>query len=104
MTAPELKPCPFCGGAASAYPDQNHSTGWSVGCFNRVCDVEPYIWAVHKSTAEMQWDKRTHPPEVLELVEAAKAQLQYMDLCNDKGDLERNLRAALAPFAAMGVK
>jgi hypothetical protein len=41
-------------------------------------------------------------PEVLALVEAAKAQLQYMDLCNDKGDLERNLRATLAPFTKGG--
>ena len=27
---------------------------------------------------------------------AAQEQLDYMDMCNDKGDLERNLRAALA--------
>jgi hypothetical protein len=27
---------------------------------------------------------------------AAQAQLDYMDLCGDKGDLERNLRAALS--------
>jgi hypothetical protein len=35
-------------------------------------------------------------PKVAALVEAASDQLQYMDACNDKGDLERNLRAALA--------
>ena len=30
------------------------------------------------------------------LVKAAQAQLDYMDMCNDTGDLERNLRAALS--------
>ena len=30
------------------------------------------------------------------LVDAATEQLNYMDLCNHRGDLERNLRAALA--------
>ena len=30
------------------------------------------------------------------LIEAAQEQLDYMDLCNDKGDLERNLRRAVA--------
>lgn len=34
------------------------------------------------------------------LVDAAQAQLDYMDLCNDKGDLERNLRRALAAVRA----
>jgi hypothetical protein len=29
------------------------------------------------------------------LLDAASEQLAYMDLCNDKGDLERNLRAAV---------
>lgn len=39
-------------------------------------------------------------PEILSLVEAAKAQLQYMDMTNDKGDLERNLRNALSALEA----
>ena len=30
------------------------------------------------------------------LIDAAQQQLDYMDLCNDKGDLERNLRRAVA--------
>jgi hypothetical protein len=37
-------------------------------------------------------------PRVEALVDAASAQLQYMDWCNEKGDLERNLRNALAAF------
>lgn len=31
-----------------------------------------------------------------ELLAAGEAVLAYMDLCNDRGDLERNLRAAIA--------
>lgn len=39
---------------------------------------------------------------IMQLVEAAEAQLQYMDMCGDKGDLERNLRSSL--FAVKGLK
>jgi hypothetical protein len=35
-------------------------------------------------------------PNLLGVVDAAQDQLDYMDACNDKGDLERNLRRALA--------
>ena len=34
-----------------------------------------------------------------DLIDAAAAQLAYMDMCNDRGDLERNLRAALGRLA-----
>jgi len=54
MIAPKLKPCPFCGGEASATPDPSHSTGWEVGCFSGKCDVEPHVWSIHRSTADMQ--------------------------------------------------
>jgi len=37
----------------------------------------------------------TQDERVKSLVKAAQAQLDYMDMCNDSGDLERNLRAAL---------
>ncbi len=40
-------------------------------------------------------------PEIAALIEAAKEQWQYMQLCNDKGDLERNIRTALQPFLAL---
>lgn len=35
------------------------------------------------------------------LAEAAGEQLAYMDACNDKGDLERNMRTALAAYRAI---
>ena len=37
----------------------------------------------------------TQDARVRALVEAAQAQLDYMDMCRERGDLERNLRAAL---------
>ena len=37
----------------------------------------------------------TQDERVKALVEAAQAQLDYMDMCRERGDLERNLRAAL---------
>lgn len=41
-----------------------------------------------------------NPAALAALVEAAEEVLTYMDMCNDKGDLERNLRTALTAFRA----
>ena len=41
-------------------------------------------------------------PEIKALVAAATNQLHYMDMCGDKGDNERNLRAALAALTKEG--
>lgn len=58
-----------------------------------------------KAAAQADYDARilsaldmqpTVSPDVAALVKAAEAQIQYMDMCHDNGDLERNLRAALA--------
>ena len=38
--------------------------------------------------------------DVEPLLAAAEAQLAYMDLCNDRGDLERNLRTEVAALRA----
>lgn len=85
MTAPKLKPCPFCGGDAGAYPDPNHSTGWDVGCFSGTCDVEPHVWAVHRATAEMQWNTRATQPDPRDAVIAklVKALEVYAGPCGD---------------------
>ncbi len=75
--APELMPCPFCGGEAGSCPDPNHSTGWDIGCFNGACEIEPHVWAVHRSTAEMQWNTRATPPAAV--VEAMERALRHAD-------------------------
>jgi len=49
MTAPELKPCPFCGGEASHNGGGGSVFGrfwWTVGC--KACDVwfaDPEVWS-----------------------------------------------------------
>ena len=79
--APELMPCPFCGGEAGSCPDPNHSTGWDIGCFNGACEIEPHVWAVHRSTAEMQWNTRATPPAAV--VEAMERALRPFAFFND---------------------
>jgi len=101
MSAPELKPCPFCGGEAEA---TNYVIEASVAC--KKCDAT--ITKEHGQyddtgydAAIVAWNTRadlcdpTQDERVRALVKAAEAQLDYMDMCNDAGDLERNLRAAL---------
>ncbi len=61
-------------------------------------------WAEDNITEdEVDWPVyiRLDAPELVALVEAAKVQLAYMDFCNDRGDLERNLRAALEAWEAL---
>ena len=103
MSAPELKPCPFCGGKANA--------GFFPGDYDISCDNCQFSISRHisdcggedeaKATAVLDWNTRadlcdpTQDERVKALVEAAQAQLDYMDMCREHGDLERNLRAAL---------
>lgn len=98
MTAPELKPCPFCGGEAHKIPDPNHSTGWDVGCFNGSCPIEPHVWAVHMETAETQWNTRTDLSRDLEQARQDIADLrQAVRYANDHADQAKSERdAALA--------
>lgn len=58
MTAPELKPCPFCGVEASEFKDRGHSTAYNVGCFNGDCTIEPNTWADTKAEAIAAWNTR----------------------------------------------
>jgi hypothetical protein len=61
----------------------------------RLQSVEKAHWAyVNRVINERK--SATRDAQIAALVDAADAQLQYMDMCGDKGDLERNLRAAIA--------
>lgn len=70
----DLLPCPFCGAAAASYADSyEYATGWTISCKSLDCYTEPRVWAVYRSTAEMQWNSRPAPAQATaRLVEAAR--------------------------------
>jgi hypothetical protein len=56
---PELKPCPFCGGAVSLFASSDHSTAWEGGCGNEACKVQPQVWELTKEQAIAAWNRRS---------------------------------------------
>lgn len=51
----ELKPCPFCGGTATA--QKNSNTWWRIKCDNCPCEVGRY-WYHKKADAIEAWNRR----------------------------------------------
>ena len=55
----QLKSCPFCGGAASEYPNENAygDTWYEVGCYNREC-FGPEIHTDTIEKSRKKWNAR----------------------------------------------
>ena len=64
MTSPELKPCPFCGGAAMVRSSIPGGLGnpriWYVCCENAGCPVQPSQMSTRSSEREAiaAWNSR----------------------------------------------
>jgi Lar family restriction alleviation protein len=76
MTAPDLKPCPFCGGEAEINPLALATSDFNVACFNGECPVEPQTRGETKDEAIAAWNTRAVDPAAIReaaLREAAEA-------------------------------
>ena len=98
MTAPELLPCPFCGGEASHNGGGGSCFGrfwWIVGC--KTCDIwvsDPEIWdkknpgmldpAYPAKWCIAAWNRRTPSPEVAALI--AEARREERERCAQECD------------------
>ena len=92
MTAPELLPCPLCGGEASHNGGGGSCFGrfwWTVGC--KTCDIwvsDPEVWdkknpgmldpAYPAKWCIAAWNRRTPSPEVAALIAEARREAEAM--------------------------
>ena len=70
--APELKPCPFCGGAAELR--EEHDNSW-VSCSECQVSVEGFEFSEDASSA---WNTRPDIPATDEKVKALREALQHL--------------------------
>ena len=62
MTAPDLKPCPWCGKKARIWQDPSHSAAFFVGCDDGETDCFGSIhWGQTKSETITAWNTRAAP-------------------------------------------
>ena len=78
--APELKPCPFCGGGARIYQDPSHSTAWFCGCEDWDC-FGNMMWDETKTGATDKWNRRAIPAAA-----RAEALKEALKACDDVFD------------------
>jgi hypothetical protein len=116
--APELKPCPFCGGEASAQRSiMDGPTGapWMCGCDREMSDgtwdgCVTLTWYSTKAEAIAAWNTRadlaTPDPRVTALMEAAQWARNRLELIADESwhgdgrDLKRSIIGVFADFDA----
>ena len=108
MTAPDLKPCPFCGGIAYLRDDASHSTAYFIGCATEDCFGETH-WGQNEAEAVTGWNTRTTPlaealavPEVAALVYAAKMVMHDLHHGNGLEGLHANRDRLDAALHAIG--
>ena len=74
MTAPELKPCPFCGGEAKrrTLPSDEFGNdgGDVIECVQ--CGASSHVEFGHKENLASTWNTRADASELVALVEAVK--------------------------------
>lgn len=88
MTAPDLLPCPFCGGEARKWQDPSHSAAWFIGCDDGDRDCFGSInWAETEAEAIAAWNTRATPaamtPEVRAVIVAAHRVLDAFCVLED---------------------
>lgn len=67
MSEIKLLPCPFCGGEAIVYEDEQYNQ-YMIGCKN-CCAVEPMTEWTSKENAIAQWNTRKPMQEIVERLE-----------------------------------
>ena len=107
MTAPELKPCPFCGGEARMREDVSHSTACFVGCAVDDCFGELH-WASTRAEAIYAWNTRAATPDIPAMLAEAEERGRKAEreacarVCEEWGAWNETAQAAAAAIRARG--
>ena len=112
MSAPELKPCPFCGGEADIDHDHTVEENHAYGC--RICSV--WFDTFNADDAISAWNRRadlcdpTQDERVKALVDALRKVIEeYDEFLKDEymrglSSLDDEIHDARAALRDMGVK
>ena len=98
MTAPEIKPCPFCGGKAKVEKSRTLRGAVFIACRRGHSDGTLYA---SLSTAIAAWNTRTPDPLLAEALEALRAIVTRWDTpawkdAGPTGEVINRARAVLA--------
>lgn len=75
----DLKPCPFCGGAASLIPSADHSTACEIGCRDDTCPAYECVWDVNEASAIAAWNRRARSALFSSAEDARREALEEAD-------------------------
>ena len=93
MSEIKLLPCPFCGGEAIVYEDEQYNQ-YMIGCKN-CCAIEPMTEWTSKENAIAQWNYRKPMQEILErLEEYGSIWVQYQEIMTKEEIAESVLKQA----------
>lgn len=82
--APDLLPCPFCGGAALVAPDSEHSTAFTLTHHSKGCPIDDlWDWYPDINQAIAAWNTRAETAKDARIAELEAALKPFADAADE---------------------